>query len=114
MSLPRENVVSVPSRNVVLTGSGWRGARTRSSHHDPARPRSAGGIEESGETAHHTAASGRGTPADRAAGATVSGRFTSQGGPCGNARSTRADIEPEAGRVHQPASKCGLFRNAPG
>jgi biotin operon repressor len=34
MSLPRENVLFVPSRNVLLTRSGWEGAGTRNPHHD--------------------------------------------------------------------------------
>ncbi len=47
MSPPHENVLLVPFRNVVLTGSVWEGARTKSSDHDPAGSRPAGGAEES-------------------------------------------------------------------
>jgi len=32
VSLPRQNVLIVPSRNVLLTSTRWRGGRTRSSH----------------------------------------------------------------------------------
>jgi hypothetical protein len=43
----------VPDRNVLLTGRGWGGARTASSHHDPAGQRPTGGTEESAEEADH-------------------------------------------------------------
>src|SRR5215467_14654789 len=33
MSAPPENVLIVPSRNVLLTRSGWEGGRTRVPHH---------------------------------------------------------------------------------
>src|SRR5579862_9909642 len=65
MSAPNENVLFVPNRNVLLTGTGWGGERTRSSHHDPAGPRPAGGIEESTEEADHAKPGGAGTRRQR-------------------------------------------------
>lgn len=39
MSAPRENILIVPSRNALLTRSGWRSGRTRSSKHGRAEER---------------------------------------------------------------------------
>jgi hypothetical protein len=46
MSPPHENVLLVPDRNVLLTGSGWESAGTGSSNHDPARQRPPGGAQK--------------------------------------------------------------------
>lgn len=51
MSLPRENVLFVPSRNVLLTRSGWEGAGTRNPHHDTTRPGPFGGPQKGTEEA---------------------------------------------------------------
>src|SRR5262249_42979104 len=57
VSPPRENVLFVPSRNVLLTRSGWGGDRPGSSDHDPAGARPAGSTQEgsAGETTMKTA-----------------------------------------------------------
>jgi hypothetical protein len=49
MSPPRENVLFVPSRNVLLTRSGWEGVRTRKPHHDATRQRPSGRAQEDEE-----------------------------------------------------------------
>src|SRR5579872_2850933 len=66
VSLPRENVLLVPSRNVLLTGSGWGGGN-RSPSDDPEGPRPIGRVEEGAEAADHATRGSRGTAADRAA-----------------------------------------------
>jgi len=43
---PRENVLFVPNRNVLLTRSRWESGRTRSFDHDPAGKRPAGNTKE--------------------------------------------------------------------
>jgi hypothetical protein len=48
VSAPNDNVLIVPSRNVLLTSSGWRGG-FRNTSHDATGPRPAGRIKESQE-----------------------------------------------------------------
>src|ERR1035438_3779166 len=57
---PRENVLLVPDRNVLLTKTGWGGERTRSSPNDPAGQRPTGSAAESREEADRTGASRQG------------------------------------------------------
>ena len=66
VSAPNDNVLIVPSRNVLLTGSVLRGG-FRNISHDAARPRPAGRIEESKEGADHATPSRRGNRTKRAA-----------------------------------------------
>src|SRR5450755_2217171 len=61
-----DNVLIVPSRNVLLTGSTWRGG-FRNISHDATRPRPAGRIEKGKEGTDHPAASRGGDRPDRAA-----------------------------------------------
>jgi hypothetical protein len=51
LSLPRENVLLGPNRNVLLTRGRWGVGENRSSHDDPAGPRPAGSAEEGTEEA---------------------------------------------------------------
>src|SRR5258706_15567546 len=60
LSAPRENVLFVPNRNVLLTRSGWGGERTRSSDHDPAGQRPTGSTQEGTQEADQTIAGGQG------------------------------------------------------
>src|SRR6516225_1705724 len=60
VSAPRENVLFVPNRNVLLTRSGWESGRTRSIDHDPAGERPTGGTEESAKETDQAKASGGG------------------------------------------------------
>src|SRR5579864_9456285 len=64
LSPPRENVLLVPHRNVLLTRSGWEGAGTRSSNHDPARQRPPGGAQESIQGINYTTAGSGGVRPD--------------------------------------------------
>src|SRR5947208_2332431 len=57
-SPPRESVLSVPNRNVLLTGGRWGVGENRSSHNDPAGQRPSGGAEEGTEEFDHAAAGG--------------------------------------------------------
>src|ERR1700722_4711522 len=63
MSPPNDNVLIVPSRNVLLTGSAWRSG-SRNISHDATGPRPAGRIEEGKERSDHTAASSGGDRPD--------------------------------------------------
>src|SRR5882757_4634866 len=79
MSPPRENVLLVPYRNVLLTRSGWEGEGTGSSNHDPARQRPPGGAQESIQGMDYTKTGSSGARSDRspnskAAGADEGGR----------------------------------------
>ena len=58
MSAPNENVLVVPSRNVLLTAAGLRGG-FRNTSHDATRPRPSGRIEESQEGPDHATAGRR-------------------------------------------------------
>ena len=97
VSAPRENVLIVPGRNILLTGSGWRGGGNRSPHHDPAGPTPAGGAEKGKENLI--------TQRRAAGGMDVSERQVRLGDPVeggrrpgSSAQSARAAIEPATER----------------
>src|SRR5262245_19988907 len=100
MSAAHENVLSVPSRNVLLTRSGWEGGRTRSSHHESAGTRPSGSAEKSTEEANHTTASSRRVTAERMPGEAVVGQAARCGRPCGCAWAAPAAVEPAAEGGH--------------
>src|SRR5215831_11394201 len=81
MSAAHENVLIVPSRNVLLTRSGWEGGRTRSPHHEPAGTRPSGSAEKSTEEANHTMAGSRRAAAERTPGEAVVGQAARGGRP---------------------------------
>src|ERR1700678_1125977 len=66
LSPPNDNVLIVPSRNVLLTGSAWRGG-FRNISHDATGPRPVGRIEEGKEGRDHATSGGRGDRPDGAA-----------------------------------------------
>src|SRR2546429_7368862 len=103
MSPPNENVLIVPSRNVLLTGSVWRGG-FRNISHDAARPRPAGRIEESKEGPDHATASRRGDWAKRAACSPAVGSPQGQRRLCVGSRSAKAAVQPQTGRENQRES----------
>ncbi len=100
LSPPNDNVLIVPSRNVLLTGSGLRGG-SRNISHDATRPRPAGRFEESEERPDHATASCRGTRPKRAACAPSAKAPARQGRRSVGACSARTAIQPQAGRENQ-------------
>jgi len=62
LSPPSDNVLNVPSRNVLLTRSPWRGEQARTTTDDTTRARLAGGAAQSRQKTHYAKA---GRPADR-------------------------------------------------
>jgi len=86
VSLPRENVLFVPRRNVLLTGPGWESGRNRDSQDDPAGQRSFGSAQKGTEEADYASAGRPGTGAQRAAGAAA---ITSAEGGWGQGRDSR-------------------------
>src|ERR1051326_2032550 len=98
MSAPRENVLLVPDRNVLLTGSGWEGARTRSSDHDPAGQRPPGSSEESPQETDNAKASRRGARAYRTARAATAGPAKGGGRPGRDTWPAGAKLESQAER----------------
>src|SRR5215510_11945638 len=94
LSAPRENVLFVPSRNVLLTRSGWRSGRSRSSHHDPGRAGPVGGPEEGAKEADYAAAGSRRVGVERTPGATDVGAAEGGRGSCRGARAKTAAVEP--------------------
>src|SRR5665213_2521568 len=60
MTPPRDNVLFVPDRNVLLTKSGWGDERTRSSPYDVAGQRPAGSAAKGREEADWARAGGQG------------------------------------------------------
>src|SRR5579862_338667 len=97
LSLPRENVLLVPSRNVLLTGSGWGGGN-RSPSDDPEGPRPIGRVEEGAEAADHATRGGRGTAAERAARAAVAEEAEAARRSRRAARPARTSIQSTAER----------------
>src|SRR5580700_10545530 len=115
VSPPNDNVLIVPSRNVLLTGSAWRGG-FRNISHDATGPRPAGRIEEGKEGSNHTAASsGRDRP-DRAACSPAVEAVESQRRQGRRPCATRPAIQSQAGRKGrancagdiEPRGLCGL------
>jgi len=80
--LPATLAQELVAGNVLLTGSGWKGGRTRSSHHDPTRQRSVDGAEESTEEADYVTAGSRGAGGERTAHAAAVGASAGGGRPC--------------------------------
>jgi len=121
MSAPNENVLIVPSRNVLLTGSGWRGG-FRNTSHDATRPRPAGRIEESKEGSDHATASCRGTRPERTACSPAVEAFEGQRRWSLGACSTRTGVQPQVGGEDEaegagdtgPRSLSGLRTHAGG
>src|SRR5215469_10158522 len=99
VSLPRENVLLVPNRNVLLTGGRWECGGTRSSEHDPAGSRPAGDVKESAKAADQAAASRRGVGNRRAPGAAAAEAVAQRGRPGRNPRTARQAVEA--------ANRCG-------
>src|ERR1022692_626234 len=100
MSPPNDNVLFVPSRNVLLTGAGLRGG-FRNTSHDATGPRPAGRIEESQEGTDHPTAGGRGDRPERAA---CSPAAEAAEGPRRRnvgARFAGPTIQPPAGRENE-------------
>src|SRR3954452_1544596 len=109
LSAPRENVLFVPDRNVLLTGSRWGVGRTRSSEDDPAGSGPAGCAEESTKEARHAEAGRGGTAGDGAACAATAAATSHRGRQGGYTCSARACFEPQAKRGGAAESDCGSF-----
>src|ERR1700688_439732 len=90
-----ENVLLVPGRNVLLTGSGWQGG-TRSPANDPKGPRPAGRVEESTEEIDHPMPGGRRARCHRAARSADAGEAEEGWRPLDCPRASRPAIEPQA------------------
>src|SRR5215468_6439393 len=107
VSAPPENVLIVPSRNVLLTRSGWEGGRTRSPHHEPAGTRLSGSAEKCTEEANHTTAGSRRAAAERTPGEAVVDRLREVGDRrlcmgCARGRRSGLRAEPDISNGHQP------------
>src|SRR5437899_3702155 len=97
MWAPNDNVLIVPSRNVLLTGSVLRGG-FRNISHDATRPRPAGRIEESKEGPDYATASGRGAGPKRAACSPSVKAPAKQGRRSVGTCSARTAVQPQVGR----------------
>src|SRR5450432_2125196 len=100
MSAQSENVLSVQSRNVLLTGSVWRGG-FRNTPHDATGPRPAGRTQESQEgTDHATSGCCRDWP-ERAECSTAAGEVeTGRRSRC-HAPTAKPAVEPPSGTGDQ-------------
>src|ERR1700683_5168826 len=96
VSLPRENVLLVPFRNVLLTGSGWGGGRHRSSPYDAAGSRPAGGTETSALTADHPKTGRRADAVHRTAREAITPEAEERGRQGGDSRAAWARLQPQA------------------
>src|SRR5580698_9709042 len=96
MSAQNDNVLIAQSRNVLLTGSGWRGG-IRNISHDPTGPRPADRSEESQEGADHPASSCRRDRANRTTYPPIAGKAEKGGRPGGGPRAAGKTIQPQAG-----------------
>src|SRR5579859_184147 len=115
MSAPNENVRFVPNRNVRLTKSGWRGARTRSSHHEPARSRPAGSSQKREGQAHPANRGGRAVGDHDTTSAAIAGALQSGRRPGDGAWAAGSRFEPQtqcgkAGRGGADTFSAGLSR----
>jgi len=99
MSLPSDNVLNVPSRNVLLTRSSWRGEQaTRTTTDDTTRARPAGGAAQSRQKTHYAKA---GRPADRpqrTAAETVAGQTSQRRRPGRGPCRAGPRVQPQAQR----------------
>jgi hypothetical protein len=100
VSAPNDNVLIVPSRNVLLTGSGLRGG-FRNTSHDATGPRPAGRIEKSKEGPDHATAGRRGARPERAAHSSIAEAIEGQRRQGRRACSARTAVQPQAGREDQ-------------
>src|SRR5580658_9204157 len=98
MSPPRENVLLVPYRNVLLTSSGWESAGTRSSNHDPARQRPPGGAQQSIQGIDYSKTGSRGVRSDRSPDSKAPGADEGGRRPGCHSRIAWPRIESEAER----------------
>src|ERR1700722_17859844 len=105
VSAPNDNVLIVPSRNVLLTGSGLRGG-FRNTSHDATGSRPVGRIEKSKEGTDHATASRRGTRPERAAHSSTVEAIGCPGRRGPRAFSARTAVQPQAGR-QDPAEGAG-------
>src|SRR5271163_1479177 len=101
LSLPNDNVLNVPSRNVLLTRGRW-GVGKRTTSHDTERARPIGSAEEGQERPDHATASRRRDRGERTSGAPDVSRSENarrqSGHPCG----PRTGVEPSDRSVHPP------------
>src|ERR1700689_2930303 len=104
LSLPREKVLIVPNRNVLLTGSGWGGGK-RSPSDDPEGPRPIGRVEEGTKAFDHAAASSRGVAANRAAYAAAVEEAEGGGRSGRAARATGANLQSATQRKEAGESR---------
>ncbi len=91
------------SRNVLLTGPGWRGGIGNISH-DAKGPRPAGRIEKSKEGPDHATTGRRGDRPERAACAPAVEAAKGQGGQGVSTCPARAAVQPQAGQEDQAKS----------
>ena len=129
LSLPSDNVLNVPSRNVLLTRSAWRGEQARTTTNDTTRARPAGGAAQSRQKTHHAKA---GRPADgpqrtasEAAAGEASQRRRPGRGPCRAGPRVQPQAQRQGGKTSRgnplptrlrrlwPDSGGGVSRAAP-
>src|SRR5690348_1658770 len=96
LSAPRENVLFVPNRNVLLTRSRWESGRRRTFDHDPAGKGPAGGTEEGTQKAHQARAGSAGTGDHGTAGASAIAGPEGARRQGGDSRSAWAALAPQA------------------
>src|SRR5882762_3273204 len=109
MSQPRENVLLVPFRKVLLSGSGWGGGKHRSSPHDAKGSGPFGGAQAGAEaTAHATAGRRAVRVHGTARGAAIekAERRRRQGHP---SRAARAPIQSPAERERARGDRADSF-----
>src|SRR5579863_4615805 len=107
MSLPRENVLLVPFRNVLLTGSVWGGGKPRSTPHDAAGSRPAGGAQTGAQAADHPEASSRATGVHGTACAAISQEAEERGRQGSDSRAAWARVQSQAQREGSGQNRAG-------
>ena len=109
LSPPRENVLLVPGRNVLLTRSGWEGVRTRKPHHDATRQRPSGRAQEDEEETDQAIAGGQGVGHLAAPGTAASAPFTRAGRCRRDTRATRTSVESAGERRDAAEDRAGAL-----
>ena len=112
MSLPSDNVLKVPSRNVLLTRSPWRGEQPRTTTDDTTRARPAGGAEQSRQEADHPKAGRPANRPQRTASEAAAGEAPQPRRPGRNPCGARPRLQPQDQRQGGKASRRDSLQTA--
>ena len=103
--LPSDSVLKVPSRNVLLTESPWKGEQPRTTTNDTTRARPAGGAEESRQKASHPEAGRPAVGPQRTADPAAAGQAAQRRRPRRDPCRARPRLQPQDQRPGRKTSR---------